>query len=201
MRNPMTAAALAALLFSFLLVPLADAQIRLGPGGGYAAFLQDDGRLREVQGLAATLKVELPLQAQQLATGRWWKHSLYLGIPVVSDQNTLLWSLDANYARRLGASEVWGIVGVGLAFPGAALLANLDTRDPVPVGDEIETAVFVGPRLGFFGNVHVGQESDGTARIVPLEIVAGYLWHGAGLPQEVSRPKLIRLEVNAPFEI
>lgn len=183
-----------AVLFLFTLS--ADAAgLRIGPGGGWAAFLKDDGRLQDISGLAATVKLEAPLDRVAIDDStETWNKSLYFGVPLVSDQDELLVSLDVNYAQRIGDSENWFLVGVGTAFPNKALLASLDTRDVVPSGEEISSALFLGPRVGFFAEVEIG---DGTT--IPLELVGGYLFHLAGIPDDVERPGILRLEINMPF--
>lgn len=201
MRTPMSL--FLALLAVFQLAPApAIAQLRLGPGIGFASFVGGGGRLSPIDGLAASLKLEIPLNERDTgekdASGKSlteYSQSLYLGVPIVADQNTLLSSFDVQFASQLGRSGLWGLAGLQVAFASAELLAKLDTRDPVPLGDEIQTAIFLGPKIGFYGEVPVED------RAIPIEVQASLDWHLAGIPDGLEHPKILRFDVIVPNDL
>lgn len=149
------------------------------------------------------MKLEIPLNEHATgakdAAGKAitdFTKSLYLGVPVIADQNTLLTSFDAQLAAQLGKSDVWGLVGFEMSFASASLLKRLDTREVVPEGDEIQTAIFFGPKIGFYGEVPLDDDHS-----FPVEVQASLDWHVAGIPDELEHPEILRFDVIVPHDL
>lgn len=182
-------------LLAWSAVASAQDTIQFGGGSGYFGFVGDDGRLRDLKGIAVALQLEHPLDEYVSGTDEngdsiySWDKSLLVTAPVIADQDQATPFFSVQFAHRAGKGDTFLAGGPLLGVLQPPILAELAP------GQELEKALYAGFQASLWMAVPVG---DATLPIQISAVVAGHL---AGLPKDVDHPTLVGFQFQLPRDL
>ena len=181
-------------ILGLCLLPLAaQAQIDVGVGTSFSAFLDENGTLDNLEAFAGTASFELSLNDSG-------DDYLGVGLPIAADQDELIWSFFADYRRRIAKSDGFVNAGFQMTFVPKDVLDGYFDENRVAEEDR-GTVIFAGPKLSLWFAVPMGSSGE-EERYLPVEVSGFMGWEFAGIPDDVeSKPKILGFSATFPNDI